>query len=166
MNKTTEHEAIVSMTKAGVTAALYVVLTFAVAPFSYGAFQFRISEMFNHLIDFNKRYIWALTIGCLITNITSPLGPIDMIVGTLGTLSSGLIIYFITKHIPNLIGKLVVSTIVPTVVGMLPIAIELHIVQHVPFWLTYGTSMIGEFGSCLVGAFITYALAKRIDLTK
>ena len=88
-------------------------------------FQFRVSEIFNHLIDFNKRYIWALTIGCAITNMASPLGPIDILVGTSGTLISGLLIYAINKHVPNLKAKLAVSTIIPTVVGMIPIALEL-----------------------------------------
>lgn len=155
-----------NLTKVGITAALYVVLTLVVAPFGYGAFQFRVSEIFNHLIDFNKRYIWALTIGCAITNMASPLGPIDILVGTSGTLISGLLIYAINKHVPNVKAKLAVSTIIPTVVGMIPIALELHYVQHLPFWLTYGTSMVGEFISCLVGAFLVYALSKRIDLTK
>lgn len=155
-----------SLTKVGITAALYVVLTLVVAPFSFGAFQFRVSEIFNHLIDFNKRYIWALTIGCAITNMASPLGPIDILVGTSGTLISGLLIYAINKHVSNLKAKLAVSTIIPTVIGMIPIALELHYVLHLPFWLTYGTSMVGEFISCLVGAFLVYGLSKRIDLTK
>ena len=155
-----------SLTKVGITAALYVVLTLVVAPFSFGAFQFRVSEIFNHLIDLNKRYIWALTIGCAIANMASPLGPIDILVGTSGTLISGLLIYAINKHVSNLKAKLAVSTIIPTVVGMIPIALELHYVQHLPFWLTYGTSMVGEIISCLVGAFLVYGLSKRIDLTK
>lgn len=155
-----------SLTKVGITAALYVVLTLVVAPFSFGAFQFRVSDIFNHLIDFNKRYIWALTIGCAIANMASPLGPIDILVGTSGTLISGLLIYAINKHVSNLKAKLAVSTIIPTVVGMIPIALELHYVQHLPFWLTYGTSMVGELISCLVGVFLVYGLSKRIDLTK
>ena len=163
---TKNHKEIINLTKIGVTAALYVVLTFVVAPFSYGVFQFRISEMFNHLIDFNKRYIWALTIGCLVTNMTSPLGPIDMVVVVIGTLISGLLIWNINRYVPNLIGKLVISSIIPTVIGMLPVAFELHIIQHVPFWATYGISMVGEFGSCFIGAILTYFLAKRVDLKK
>ena len=155
---TKNHKEIINLTKIGVTAALYVVLTFVVAPFSYGVFQFRISEMFNHLIDFNKRCIWALTIGCLVTNIKSPLGPIDMVVGVSGTLISGLLIWNINRYVPNLIGKLVISSIIPTVIGMLPVAFELHIIQHVPFWATYGISMVGEFGSCFIGAILTLSL--------
>lgn len=154
------------LAKSGVLAGLYVVLTIFVAPLAYGPFQIRISEMFNHMVDFNKRYIWALTLGCFIVNMQSPLGPIDCIVGTGGTLISVVLIWMINKHVHCLKKKLVISTIIPTVIGMLPIAIELHYIQHLPFWVTYGTSMCGEFISCLIGAFLVYQLSKRMDLTK
>lgn len=137
-----------------------------VAPLAYGPFQIRISEMFNHMIDFNKRYIWALTLGCIIVNIQSPLGPIDMVVGTLGTLISGLLIWQINKHISQLKYKLVISTIIPTVIGMIPISLELHYIQHMPFWLTYCTSMTGEFISLVIGAFLVLAVSKHMDLTR
>ena len=55
------------LVKAGVVAAIYVALTL-VNPLSYGAVQFRISEFLNNLAPFNKRYVWALTIGCVIAN--------------------------------------------------------------------------------------------------
>lgn len=157
---------IAGITKAGILAALYVALTMLIAPLAYGPFQVRISEMFNHMIDFNKRYIWALTLGCLITNLQSPLGPIDMVVGTGGTLISGLLIWQINKHVQKLKYKFMVSTAVPTVIGMIPVSIELHYLQHVPFWLTYCTSMAGEFVSLVIGAFLVLAVSKRIDLTK
>lgn len=166
MDKTKSRTNISGIAKTGVLAALYVVLTMLVSPLAYGPFQVRISEMFNHMVDFNKRYIYALTFGCAIVNIQSPLGPIDMVVGTGGTLISAILIWQINKHVSDLKHKLVVSTIVPTVIGMLPIAIELHYLQHVPFWMTYGTSMVGEFISLLIGAFLIKKLSKFVDLTK
>lgn len=152
--------------KGGVLAALYVVLTMLIAPLAYGPFQIRISEMFNHMIDFNKRYIWALTLGCFISNLQSPLGPVDTIVGTIGTLLSGVLIYVINKNIHSLKKKLVVSTLVPSFIGMLPVATELYYLQHVPFWATYVSTVVGELISLLIGAFLVLALSKRMDLTK
>lgn len=152
--------------KGGVLAALYVVLTMLIAPLAYGPFQIRISEMFNHMIDFNKRYIWALTLGCFISNLQSPLGPADTIVGTIGTLLSGVLIYVINKNIHSLKKKLVVSTLVPSFIGMLPVAMELYYLQHVPFWATYASTVVGELISLLIGVFLVLALSKRMDLTK
>lgn len=152
--------------KGGVLAALYVVLTMLIAPLAYGPFQIRISEMFNHMIDFNKRYIWALTLGCFISNLQSPLGPVDTIIGTIGTLLTGVLIYVINKNIHSLKKKLVVSTLVPSFIGMLPVAMELYYLQHVPFWATYASTVVGELISLLIGVFLVLALSKRMDLTK
>ena len=77
---------VANLAKAGVVAGLYVAITLLLAPFSFGAVQLRLSELFNNLSVFNKRYIWAVTLGCAIANLTSPLGVVDVIFGSLGTL--------------------------------------------------------------------------------
>ncbi|MGJ3847732.1 QueT transporter family protein, partial [Levilactobacillus brevis] len=51
------------MVLAALIAALYVVLTTVLSALSFGPFQIRLSEMFNHLVVFNKRYIAAVTLG-------------------------------------------------------------------------------------------------------
>lgn len=165
MKKTKSKITISGIAKAGVLAALYVALSLLISPLAYGPFQIRISEMFNHMVDFNKRYIYALTLGCLIVNFQSPLGPIDMIVGTSGTFLCSVVIWLINKHVSSINHKLIVSTLVPTI-GMFITALELHYLQHIPFWITYGTCMAGEFISLVIGAFLVKKLSKRIDLTK
>lgn len=42
----------------GIIAALYIAVTMLVAPFGFTEVQFRISEMFNHLVAFNPRCRW------------------------------------------------------------------------------------------------------------
>ena len=49
---------VANLAKAGVVAGLYVAITLLLAPFSFGAVQLRLSELFNNLSVFNKRYIW------------------------------------------------------------------------------------------------------------
>ena len=46
-----------SLVTNAVVAALYVAVTGVLAPISFGALQFRVAEIFNHLIVFNKKYI-------------------------------------------------------------------------------------------------------------
>lgn len=61
------------LTHIAIVAALYVVLTI-VPPFnliSYGPYQFRIAEMFNLLGFYNRKYIIAVTLGCVIANFFS-----------------------------------------------------------------------------------------------
>mgnify|MGYP002733419785 CR=1 FL=1 len=50
-------------TKVALIAALYVAVTLILAVISFGAIQLRLSEMFNYLAIFHKRYIVAVTLG-------------------------------------------------------------------------------------------------------
>lgn len=68
-----------------IVAALYVALTWLFAPISYGAIQFRISEVLMILVILNPKYGIALVLGCFIANTTSTLGWYDMVFGTLAT---------------------------------------------------------------------------------
>jgi len=149
----------------GVVAALYVAITLLIAPMAYGQLQLRLSEGFNHLAVFNKRYIWALSIGVLIANMFSPLGIIDVIFGTLGTLVMTTISYFLTRKMKNVVKRLVVSTVIDTLM-MWSVAVELYFVAKAPFWLTYGWVALGELVSLIFGAVLIYVLSKRMDLSK
>lgn len=74
-------------------AAAYAVTTLVIAPFSFGAVQLRISEALTILPVFTPCAIWGLSFGCLIANIFSPFGIIDMVFGTLATLIAAFLSY-------------------------------------------------------------------------
>jgi uncharacterized membrane protein len=148
-----------------VIAAVYVAITYAIQPFAYGAFQFRVSEGLNHLAVFNKRYIWALTIGVFIANMFSPLGLPDMIFGTLGTLAMTTMAYFATRKVKSVVLKLVISTVIDTAM-MWVVALELHLILHLPFWINFLYVAVGEFFSLAVGALLVYLINKRLDLAE
>ncbi|MBQ7638742.1 MAG: QueT transporter family protein [Clostridia bacterium] len=80
------------LTKAALIAAVYAVLTFvaASAGLAYGEIQFRFSEALTILPLFCPAAVPGLTIGCLVSNITSTINPVDMVVGTLATLFAAL----------------------------------------------------------------------------
>ena len=46
------------------------------------------------------------------------------------------------------------------------VALELYLLTDAPFWFTYLTVALGEFGACLLGAVIVWILNTRIDLSK
>ena len=83
----------------GIVAALYVVLTYFLAPISYGPIQARISEVMTVFPIFSWGMIPGVTLGCFIANLINPgnLGPVDIIGGTLATLIAGILSYFIGK---------------------------------------------------------------------
>ena len=162
---TKDHTRLVGLAKAAVVAALYAALTTLIAPLSYGSIQLRISEGLNHLVVFNKRYIWALVVGCFIANLWSPMGIIDIIFGTLETFLATGLTYLVAKHVKPVWLKLVISTVIDTAM-MWVIALELHLYNHLPFWPTYATTALGEFISLAIGAVIIYIISRYIDLRK
>ena len=56
-----------------VVSAIYVVLTIALSGLSYGGIQFRVAEALMLLCVFKKEYCVALSVGCLISNMFSPM---------------------------------------------------------------------------------------------
>ena len=72
--------------------AVYIALTILLAPISYGAVQFRISEALTVLPYYFPATAWGLFVGCLISNIFSPAASIlDIVFGSLATLLAGYI---------------------------------------------------------------------------
>ena len=83
------------LTQAAVIAALYVALTYISNSLglAYNAIQFRLSEILTVLPVFTPAAIPGLTLGCLMANISSPFGLIDIICGTFATLAAAVISY-------------------------------------------------------------------------
>lgn len=79
------------MAEAGIIAALYFALTMASIPLSYMTPQVRISEALCVLPFFTPSAIPGLFIGCLLSNLAgSPLGPYDILFGSLATLAAAI----------------------------------------------------------------------------
>ncbi len=73
------------LVQAALIAAIYAAVTYFIAPLSFGAQQFRISEALTVLPVLTPAAIPGLTIGCLISNLSSPYGIIDILCGTFAT---------------------------------------------------------------------------------
>lgn len=154
-------------------AALYVVLTITppLNAISYGAYQFRVSEMLNFLAFYNRKYIIGLTLGCMIANLYS-FGMIDVLVGggsTLVFVTLGVILFDRYKKdylFNGLYNKAFFYFSFFFAASMITVAIELAVVAKAPLLLTWFTTAVGELASLLVGALIMDKLGKRLDLTK
>jgi uncharacterized membrane protein len=73
---------------AGIIAAVYAVMSLCSSVFgiAYGPIQCRFSEALTVLPFFMPEAIPGLFIGCLVTNLMSTVGPLDIIFGSLATL--------------------------------------------------------------------------------
>lgn len=70
------------MVASAMVTAVYVVLTLAVSPLSFGLVQVRFSEMLMLLAFLNRKYAPGLILGCFIANCFSPFGMMDVVFGT------------------------------------------------------------------------------------
>ena len=126
-----------------IVAALYVILTMTpgLSAISYGPIQFRVSEMLNFTAFFNKKYIIAVTIGCMISNFLS-FTWVDVIVGGLSTLvflSLGVLLFdrFKKDYFWNgQLNKAFFFFAIFFSISMFTIALELKFVAGTPFLLT------------------------------
>lgn len=67
-------------------AAVYAALTMALGFMSYAGIQYRVAEALCVLPFFFPAATWGLFIGCVIANLLSPAGPLDIVFGSLATL--------------------------------------------------------------------------------
>ena len=84
---------------AGIIAAVYAVMSLCSSVFgiAYGPIQCRISQALTVLPFHLPEAIPGLFIGCLVTNLMSTVGPLDIIFGSLATLLAALW----TRKMPN-----------------------------------------------------------------
>lgn len=151
--------------KMAVVTSLYVVITITFSVFSFGVIQVRLSEMFNYLALYNKRYIWAVTLGVALANIASPQGIIDVVVGSVCTLLVLLINQRLTRNISKMSHKMVVTALV-FAFSMFTVAGQLTFLYDAPFFANWLIIGVGELLSMTIGGIMIYWVGKRIDLTK
>ena len=134
------------LTQAAMIAAIYVVLTYVFAPFSFGEVQIRISEALTILPLFTPAAIPGLFVGCLVGNILGGAILPDIIFGSIATLIGA-----VFGTLPPIIANIV---IVPFVLRY-----GYGVALPIPFMmLTVG---IGEVASCLVLGLVLYTALSR-----
>lgn len=133
------------ITRTALIAAAYAALTYAFAWMSYEQLQFRISEILVLFVLIEPRYGFGLVLGCVLANIASPLGVIDVVVGPTATL---LAIMFIVQ-VRRLFGcnkkALVIASLGPVISNALLVGLELTYLFNTPFALNAFYVAIGEF---------------------
>ena len=75
---------------AAIVAALYATLTMVLSFIGYGPIQFRLAEVFCVLPFFFPVTSIGLFVGCIIANLLSPYGIIDILAGSAATLIAAL----------------------------------------------------------------------------
>lgn len=153
---------------AALIAAAYAALTYLSAAFgiAYGNIQFRLSEALNVLAAFTPAAIPGLTLGCLLGNITSPFGIVDILIGTLATLLSAVSIWLMSR----VAGKATpyLAILPPTLFNAVLVGLEITWVlpkgvTFLGFIVTAAEVAAGEIAVCgLLGVPLYYVTRTRL----
>ena len=150
-----KNKSVTFLTQAAMIAAVYVVLTYLFAPFSFGEIQVRISEALTILPLFTPAAIPGLFIGCLIGNILGGAILPDIIFGSAATLI-GAVFTFKLRHKNPLLGP-VPPIAANTVIVPFVLRYGYGVILPIPFMMA--TVGIGEIISCgVLGMVVYYAL--------
>ena len=138
------------ITQAALIAALYAALTIGLAPLSYGGQQFRIAEALTVLPAFTPAAIPGLFLGCVLSNVLSPMGLPDLIFGSTATLIAALITWRIGKNIKNerSLLRIILIPLPAVLVNSLIIGMMLMWLEKLPFSVAALGVLIGQTGSC------------------
>ncbi|MEM4157024.1 MAG: QueT transporter family protein [Candidatus Methanomethylicaceae archaeon] len=145
--------------KAAVIAALYVALVWALTPISFGAVQIRVSNALIGIVPLvGMPAVFGITLGVLIGNIPSPLGPVDLL-SAIPTFIALLIIMRL-KDRSVLLGLAIYSVILSAWVGML-----LNYAFGVPFLITFVYLLAGiGFATAVLGYLVYRTLRRLIEV--
>ena len=146
------------LTRLALVAGIYVALTVALAPISYGAVQIRIAEAMMLLCCFDRRYGIALTLGCAIANLFGGFGLADILIGTLATALAALFMGR-TKN-------LFLSSLWAVGLNSLLVGGMLTFMTETPFWFNALSVGAGEFLSVSVFGVILFSLLPKKYLIK
>ena len=112
------------LVQSAMVAAIYTVLTYlaSMMNLAYGTVQFRFSEALTILPVLTPAAIPGLTLGCFLSNLASPLGPVDWVFGSLATLLAAVCSYG-TRNM-KVKGLPVVSAVFPVLFNAVIIGLE------------------------------------------
>lgn len=155
-----------SVVKIAVIAAMYAGLTIAVHPLSYGPLQVRFSDALltiPFMPYFGVYGVMGLAIGGVLSNIVSPLGPIDMLFGLITNLVCGSEALLFSKAVKNLfLGKFLTVSLQVLTVTLLIGYVLLHLIIGVPLILSVSGVFLGSVVSVGVLGFTLITILQRI----
>lgn len=131
--------------RTGLIAAIYTVITMAIAPLGYGPIQFRVSEVLVLLAFIDPFYTVGLTLGCLLANIFGGYGVLDIVFGTLATFISCKGIELTRRLIEKDTLSLIVASLWPVVINGVIIGLMLSYITKTPFYINMAQVGLSEF---------------------
>ena len=162
---------VVFIVKSAVIAALYAGLTYVAGMLNlaYGPIQFRFSEALTILACISPSAIPGLTVGCILGNITSPYGIIDIVCGTFATFLAAVLSYSTRKITFKKIPWL--SPLFPVLTNAIIVGVEITIFMPEGFkWQAFFINAfqiaVGQIFMCYGLGLPLYNVIKKTKLNK
>ena len=158
--------------KAGVIAAVYVVLTLISAMFglSSGVIQVRISEALSFLPFITSAAVPGLTIGCLISNAIAGGVPLDILFGSVATLLGAICAWLMGKAFKKYQTVGMFLATIPNVISnvlIVPWVLKIAYGAEDAIGFMMLTVGIGELiASVILGAVLITAFKDKLNMLK
>jgi uncharacterized membrane protein len=107
--------------------------------------QVRVSEALTVLPYLTPAAIPGLFIGCVVANVYGGLGIYDIAGGSLCTLIAAFLTHLVART-----RKPILAPLPPVVINSLGVSLYLHVLFHLPFWITVAYIAFGEIVACFV----------------
>jgi len=144
---------------ATVIAATYSALTVLLSPLSYSYLQVRVAEAMTILpMLLGLPAVLGLFIGCLISNLFSPIGLVDIIFGSLATLIAAIFTWKFNRK------SVLLGAFYPVLFNSLIVGFYLSVFYNVPLGIAVGSVALGEaIAVYVIGVPLYKALQTRIS---
>lgn len=154
------------ITHTALIAAAYAALTYVFAFMSYGQIQFRVAEILVLFAFIEPKYGLGLVLGCILANLASPLGVIDVLVGSFATLIAVLFIIQVKKVFGFNKKSLVLASLGPVISNAVFVGLELTYLFGTPFVVNAMYVAIGEIAVVtVVGTVVVNEVMKNTNLS-
>lgn len=135
------------LARAAIIAAIYALLTVALAPISSGLIQCRVSEAMSILPYFTFSAVPGLFIGCILGNLLMGAPFYDVLFGSLATLIAAYVTFWMRKRVSKYLAPLPSVLVNALVVG----ALLVYVYDiGVSYWVAAGYVAIGQAIACFV----------------
>ena len=151
------------LTLAAVVAALYAVMGCfgGIFGLTFGPVQFRFAEALTVLPFLYPATAPGLAVGCLITNLHSPYGPVDVIFGTLATAIAAWLTMKMPKWYLAALPPIVMNALLLPPMWAWAAAGAVNGAFWAAYWINLWTFVVGEAVACYVlGTVLLKALAR------
>ncbi|MGD9567256.1 MAG: QueT transporter family protein [Sedimentibacter sp.] len=153
------------ITRTALIAASYAALTYAFAWMSYEQLQFRVAEILVLFAFVEPKYGLGLVLGCVLANMASPLGLIDVVVGSFATFIAIMFIVTVRKTMGYNKKSMLIASLGPAISNALFVGAELTYLFQTPFIINAIYVAIGEFVVVTIaGTVVVNSIMKNTNL--